>query len=88
LSGAPKPVANPKSVIVMMSYPHLNNRRKTDRTTRELRVENDQTRQELLDMWIAKVRLEREERWSGIARKMNLKEADYQWFTGSDDRLR
>jgi hypothetical protein len=72
LSVIPRPAANPKSVIVVMTYAHLNSRRKTDRHTQELRVENDQTRQELLDRWIKKVRDEKAEPWAGVARKMKL----------------
>jgi hypothetical protein len=87
LSVIPKQAAHPKSVIVVMTYAHVNNRRKLERTTRELRVENDQSRQDLLEKWVTKVRDEKEEPWSKIARKMSLKEADYQWFTGSDNPL-
>jgi hypothetical protein len=56
LSAIPKPVANPKSVIVVMTYAHLNSSRKTDPTTRKIRAEDNQTRQELLDLWVAKMR--------------------------------
>jgi hypothetical protein len=87
LSVIPRQAINPKSVIVVMTCAHLNNRRKTDRHTQELRVENDQTRQELLGKWIERVRAERTEPWAGVARKMSVKEPDYQWFTGSEDPL-
>jgi hypothetical protein len=50
-----KAVANPKSVIVRMTYAQINNRRKKDRTTQELRGENDQSKQGLLNLWVAKV---------------------------------
>jgi hypothetical protein len=56
LSAILKPAANPRPVIVVVTYAHINNRRKTDRHTQELRVENDQSRQDILGLWVTKVR--------------------------------
>jgi hypothetical protein len=87
LSAVRKRVANPKSVIVVVTYVHINSRRKLDRHAQTLRVENHQTRQELLDRWIMRVRNEGMEPWFGITRKMKVQETEYEWFTGSDDEL-
>jgi ribonuclease HI len=73
--------------MVKMIYVHIDEHRKPAWVFRNLRVYHDQSKQELLEMWIAKVRDERFEPWSGIARKMSTRESDYLWFTGNDNDL-
>jgi hypothetical protein len=87
LSATPKPRAIPRAVMVVLTYMHLTSRRKTIRTTRHLRVEEDDSKQELLNHWIIQAREDGKDSWPKIARKMSMKEADYEWFTGTEDPL-
>jgi hypothetical protein len=76
-----------KSVVVVLTYAHLTSRRKTFRTTRNIRVEEDQSKQDLLNAWISQVRTDGVEPWTKIARKMSTKETAYEWFTGTESPL-
>jgi hypothetical protein len=87
LSSAPKLATRDESVMVKMIYAHIDKHRKTIRRFQNHRVYNDQSRQELLEMWIERARNERVEPWSGIARKISTPESDYHWFTGNDNDL-
>jgi hypothetical protein len=75
----PKPAACFKSVMVKVVYHHINEHRKPDHTYVNVRADNDQSKQELLDEWIRRVRsgVDHQEPWLRRAQKMNRKESDY-----------
>jgi hypothetical protein len=50
-------------------------------------VEENDSKQELLNRWIEHVRRNENQPWPQIARKMSLRADDYEWFTGTDDPL-
>jgi hypothetical protein len=78
LSAIPKSKAVPCAIMVVMTYAHLTPRRKLDRMTFHFRVEEDDSKQLLLDQWIRLARESGKEPWASIGRKMSRKADDYE----------
>jgi hypothetical protein len=80
LSAIPKRSVIPKSIKLVVTYSHLDKRRKTAVHTQVLRADDEDTKQNLLERWVEQTRQEGKEPWPKIARKMSLRATDYEWF--------
>jgi hypothetical protein len=87
LSAIPKKPVIPKSIKLIVTYSHLDARRKTVANTQIFRADNEDTKQDLLERWANLTRDEGKEPCPKIARKMSLRATDYEWFTGSNSPL-